>query len=239
MKKIFFFIFFFTSCQTFESTTTFIQYEKIGFAEEVKNENFKDKLFNLVSEKNIIIHSYLEKDTLVKITNLSNKKSFDSIVSEKKNLSSLTTKREVILSSDIFKILDLTNEFPLIKIESIKKNPQFVAGKAEIFEDEKKVSSQIKTDTIEIVDISKEKKDKKNLNAFYVYYGDFAFKDFADKFLIKIRNELGYNRAFIVSSNKKFRIIVSQFDNLNSFDDFYKKVANTNFENFNIGIGKV
>jgi len=77
------------------------------------------------------------------------------------------------------------------------------------------------------------------LNAFYVYYGDFAFKDFADKFLIKIRNELGYNRAFIVSSNKKFRIIVSQFDNLNSFDDFYKKVANTNFENFNIGIGKV
>jgi len=238
MKKIIFFFLLITSCKTIEQTK-FIEYEKIGFAEEIKNENIKEILFNIVSEQNIIIHSYLEKGTLVRITNLSNKKSFDSVVSEKKNFSSLTKKREVILSSVIFKILDLNNEFPFIKIESIKKNPQFVAGKAEIFEDEKKISLQIKTDTIDIVDISKEKKDKKNLNAFYVYYGDFAFKDFADKFLVKIRNELGYNKAFIVSSNKKFRIIVSQFDNLNSFDDFYKKVANSNFENFNIGIGKV
>jgi len=205
MKKIFFFILFFSSCQTFEKTTTFIQYEKIGFAEEIKNENVKDKLLNLVSEKNIIIHYYLEKDTLVRITNLLNKKSFVSIVSEKKNFSNLTQKREVILSSDILKVLDLNNEFPLIKIESIKKNPQFVAGKAEIFEDEKKISSQIRTGNIEIVDISREKKDKKNLNVFYVYYGDFAFKEFADKFLIKIRDELGYSKAFIVTSNKKFR----------------------------------
>jgi len=239
MKKIFFFILFFSSCQTFEKTTTFIQYEKIGFAEEIKNENVKDKLLNLVSEKNIIIHYYLEKDTLVRITNLLNKKSFVSIVSEKKNFSNLTQKREVILSSDILKVLDLNNEFPLIKIESIKKNPQFVAGKAEIFEDEKKISSQIRTDNIEIVDISREKKDKKNLNDFYVYYGDFAFKEFADKFLIKIRDELGYSKAFIVTSNKKFRIIVSNFDNLSSFDDFYKKVVNSDFENFNIGLGKV
>jgi len=238
MKKIIFFFLLIISCKTIEPTT-FIEYEKIGFAEEIKNENIKEILFNMISEQNIIIHPYLEKNTFVKITNLSNKKSFDSFISEKKNFPSLNQKREVFLSNSIFKILDLDNKFPLIKIESIKENPKFVAGNVEIFEEEKKISSQIKTDTIEIIDISNEKKNKNNFNTFYIYYGDFAFKDFADQFLTKIKKELGYKKAYLVNSNKKFRIIVSEFNSLNAFDDFYKKVLNTNFENFNIAVEKI
>jgi len=237
MKKIIFFFLLITSCKTLEPTT-FIEYEKIGFAEEVKNENITEILLSVVSEQNIIIHSYLEKNTFVKITNLSNNKSFSSFISEKKNFPSLTQKREVFLSNSIFKIIDLDNKFPLIKIESIKKNPQFIAGNVELFEEEKKISSQIKTDNIEVIDILNEK-NKKNINIFYIYYGDFAFKDFADQFLTKIKNELGYKKAYLINSNKKFKVVVSQFDNLNAFDEFYKKVLNTNFENFNIAFGKI
>jgi len=50
---------------------------------------------------------------------------------------------------------------------------------------------------------------------------------------------LGYKKAYLLSLNKKFRIIVSEFNSLNAFDDFYKKVLNTNFENFNIAIGQI
>jgi len=238
MKKIIFFFLLITSCKTIEPTQ-FIEYEKIGFAEEIKNENIKEILFNMVYEQDIIIHPYLEKNTFVKITNLSNKKNFETLISEKKNFSILNQKREVFLSKSIFKTLDLDNKFPLIKIESIKKNPKFVAGNVEIFEEEKKISSQIKTDTIEIIDISNEKKNKNNLNTFYIYYGDFAFKDFADQFLTQIKNELGYKKAYLINSNKKFRIIVSELNSLNAFDDFYKKVVNTNFENFNIALEKI
>jgi len=115
MKKIIFFFLLITSCKTLEPTR-FIEYEKIGFAEEVKNENITEILLSVVSEQNIIIHSYLEKNTFVKITNLSNNKSFSSFISEKKNFPSLTQKREVFLSNSIFKIIDLDNKFPLIKI---------------------------------------------------------------------------------------------------------------------------
>jgi len=238
MKKIIFFFFLIFFCKTIEPTS-FIEYEKIGFAGEIKNENIKEILFNIVSEQNIIIHPYLEKNTFVKITNLSNKKSFDAFISGKKNFPSLTQKREVFLSNNIFKTLDLDNKFPLVKIESIRENPKFIAGNIEIFEEEKKISSQIKTDNFEIIDISSEKKNKNNFNTLYIYYGDFAVKDFADEFLTKIKKELGYKKAYLVNSNKKFRIIVSEFNSLNAFDDFYKKVLNTNFENFNIGIGKI
>ena len=48
MKKIIFFFLLITSCKTIEPTT-FIEYEKIGFAEEIKNENIKEILFNIVS----------------------------------------------------------------------------------------------------------------------------------------------------------------------------------------------
>jgi len=238
MKQIIFFFLLITSCKTIEPTP-FIEYEKIGFAAKIKNENINEIFFNIVYEQDIIIHPYLEKNTLVKITNLSNKKNFESFISEKKNFPSLNQKREVFLSNSIFKTLDLDNKFPLIKIESIKKNSKFVAGDVEIFEEEKKILSQIRTDTIEIIDISNEKKNKNILNTFYIYYGDFAFKDFADQFLTKIKNELGYKKAYLVNSNKKFRIIVGEFNSLNAFDDFYKKVLNTNFENFNITIEKI
>ncbi len=81
-KNNFFFLLI-TSCKTIEPTT-FIEYEKIGFAEEIKNENIKEILFNIVSEQNIIIHPYLEKNTFVKITNLSNKKILTHLFQKKK-----------------------------------------------------------------------------------------------------------------------------------------------------------
>ena len=104
-KKIYLLFFIiFLSC-----TSNYSIYEKKGFAK--------------INYDNRVI-SPLPKGTLLKVTNIKNKKSMVITTNDtNKNLGS----RIIILSDNIFKELKLNKNLPLIHMQTLRKNKIFIA----------------------------------------------------------------------------------------------------------------
>ena len=183
-KIIILFFILIVSCQTFSTYEKNNTYEKIGFAESAKNEN--------------VIHQSIVPGSQIRITNLSNKKNI--IVSIDKN-SSYKKEREIIIPNKYFDLLELNPNLPIVKIETIRTNKTFKAETAKIFEEEKKVTQNIETKNVDIVDLSKNNSSKdNNLKKIIIYNG--AFKNDKIDF-----NNKGYKCC------KKYRKKINRDDN--------------------------
>ena len=219
-KIIVLFFILITSCQSYSSYEKNITYEKIGFVEFNKNDD--------------VLHRNLELNTLIKITNLLNKKSI--IVSIDKN-SNYKKEREIILPNKYLDLLELNSYLPLVKIETIRTNKTFKAETAKIFDEEKKISQNIETKNVDIVDLSKNKTSKDNsLKKVVIYYGDFTFKNSALDMVSLLKKEIKNVNPTIIQVNKKFRVKAASISDINEFDIFFNKIVNTKFENYNISI---
>ena len=208
------------SCQTFSTSEKNNSYEKIGFAESAKNEN--------------VIHQSIVPGSQIRITNLSNKKNI--IVSIDKN-SSYKKEREIIIPNKYFDLLELNPNLPIVKIETIRTNKTFKAETAKIFEEEKKVTQNIETKNVDIVDLSKSNSSKdNNLKKIIIYYGDFAFKNSALDMVSLFKKEIKNINPTITQVNKKFRVKAITVNDINEFDNFFNKIVNTKFENYNISV---
>ena len=174
MKNESFFLFFFLifSCQNFNDTN--YSYEKIGFAGRIDESNSNILRLNNFLE-NETIHSSIPSNTRVKITNLINNKSI--LVKIDKN-TTYKNGREIFISNKYFDLLELNNKFPLIKIETNRANKTFTAETAKIFEEEKKVAQNITTQSIEVIDLSKNTTEKNIFSKKIIIYfiQVFSFK---------------------------------------------------------------
>ena len=232
MKKNFFFLFFFLiySCQNFNQAN--FTYEKIGFAGRITDsKNNILGLNNLLEEESI--HSSIPFNTQVKITNLINNKSV--ILKIDKN-STYNNGREILISKKYFDLLELSNKFPLIKIETIRVNKTFTAETTKIFEEEKKVVQNIETQSVDVVDLSRNNSSKDNLSKIIIYYGDFSYKNSATDFANSLKKELKNINPNILQINKKFRVEALSINNVDEFDIFFNKITNTKFQNYNISV---
>ena len=219
-KIIILFFILIASCQSFSTYEKNNTYEKIGFAESAKNEN--------------VIHQSIVPGSQIRITNLSNKKNI--IVSIDKN-SSYKKEREIIIPNKYFDLLELNPNLPIVKIETIRTNKTFKAETAKIFEEEKKVTQNIETKNVDIVDLSKSNSSKdNNLKKIIIYYGDFAFKNSALDMVILLKKEIKNINPTITQVNKKFRVKAITVNDINEFDNFFNKIVNTKFENYNISV---
>jgi len=208
------------SCQTFSTSEKNNSYEKIGFAESAKNEN--------------VIHQSIVPGSQIRITNLSNKKNI--IVSIDKN-SSYKKEREIIIPNKYFDLLELNPNLPIVKIETIRTNKTFKAETAKIFEEEKKVTQNIETKNVDIVDLSKNNSSKdNNLKKIIIYYGDFTFKNSALDMVSLLKKEIKNINPTITQVNKKFRVKAITVNDIYEFDNFFNKIVNTKFENYNISV---
>ena len=87
----------------------------------------------------------------IKITNLLNKKNLTLKNIEKKSISG---SRLIYVSDSVIRKLEVNKNLPYVKIEEIrnsKSNPTFVANKAEIFQEEKKVLNTSRVSNVEVV----------------------------------------------------------------------------------------
>ncbi len=214
-----------SSCQNFTSYEKVIPYEKIGFAELSINED--------------IIHPILASESQIKITNLLNKK---NIILSINKTSKIGKEREIIIPNKYFSLLELNPKLPIIKVETIKSNKVFKAEIAKIFEEEKKVLQNIETTNVDVIDLSKNSNSKSsnykndNLKNVSIYYGDFTFKNTALDMVSLLKKEIKSINPVIVKVNKKFRVKAMTINDINEFDIYYSKIANTKFENYNISI---
>ena len=65
----------------------------------------------------------------------------------------------LVISKKIASFLELDINNPYIEIIEVKKNKTFIAAKANIFDEEKKVSEKAPVDEIKIDDLSKQKNE--------------------------------------------------------------------------------
>ena len=96
---------------------------------------------NIDSRSLVIFQKYLKKDTMVKITNLLNNKSIIAKVGSKANYPEFYNS---VISERIFNELEIDLVEPYVEIIALNNNSVFLANKAKMFDEEKKVANKAK-----------------------------------------------------------------------------------------------
>ena len=211
-KKIYLFLFvIFLSC-----TSDYSVYERKGFAKI----NYNNKII-----------SPLPKSTLLKVTNIENKK---SVVVATNDISKNLGPRIITLPDNIFQELKLNKNLPLIHMQTLRKNKVFIAKKTEIYEQEKRVDKKVVIEKINIMNLANDKKSK---DSIYLNFGPFYNKIYANQ-LYKIL-KLRFNNKKLVFKDyqdKNYTISIGPLKNLTEFDKIYLKLGKIGLIGFDIKI---
>ena len=211
------------------------KYSNSGFA-LVYNENLQK--IKKIDERSLnIYHKSLKRKSIVKITNLKNKKSL--IANVKSNRIKFSDFYNSIISPRIAEDLELDLTEPYIEITLISKNSTFIAKKTKTFEEEKKVAEKAPIDGIQISDLNfkkeKTKKIKKNVFSYSIKLADFYYKDSAQLVVNRINKETSLkNHKIIKLSKTKYRVLIGPFNDINSLKESFEKIKPLNFENIEI-----
>ncbi len=188
----------------------------------------------------IIFQKNLKADTTVKITNLLNNKSILAKVGINSKYPNFFNS---VISRRIFDELQLNEDEPYVEITTISENTAFLAKKAKMFDEEKKVADKAPVDGINISDLSvnkqKNKKDKKAKKkekfSYIIKIADFYYESSAQMMKKRIKDELNLNNSKINKiSNTNFRVFFGPFDDLKSLKKAFDDINPLNFENIEI-----
>ena len=213
-------------------------YSNKGFAlvynENLYNQNIVSKK---ISERSIIIfQKNLKINTQVKITNILNNKSIVAVVGKNSKYPSFNNS---VLSIRIADELDLDINQPYVEILEILENSVFVAQKAKTYDEEKSVAVKAPVDGISIKDLNSGNEDSKKIFntkfSYIIKIADFYFNDSALMLLNRIKTEnLVKNLKTIKISERKYRVYLGPFDNINSLQKSFNDISILEFENIEI-----
>ena len=213
-------------------------YSNKGFALVYSEDIFVKKIVNKkIDDRSLIIfQKKLKTNTKVKITNILNNKSLVVIVGKNSTYPSFNN---AVLSKRIADELNLDINQPYVEILEILENSIFVAKKAKTYEEEKNVAVKAPVNMISINDLNSVKKDnKKNSNikfSYIVKIADFYFKDTALMMLNRIKTKsLIVNPKVKKISDKKYRVYLGPFSNINSLQKSYNDISILEFDNIEI-----
>ena len=175
-------------------------------------------------------------NTQVKITNILNNKSIIGTVGKNSNYPSFNNS---VLSIRIADELDLDVNQPYVEILEILESSIFVAQKAKTYDEERNVAVKAPVDGISINDLNVEKISvKKGYSTEFSYsikIADFYFNDTALMLLDRIKSEnLIKNSKIKKMSDKKYRVYLGPFNNINSLQKSYNDIKILKFENIEI-----
>ena len=213
-------------------------YSNKGFALVYSDDIFKKNIVNKkIDHRSLIIfQKNLKINTKVKVTNILNNKSLVATVGKN---SIYPTFNNAVLSKRISEELDLDINQPYIEILEIVKNSIFVAKKAKTYDQEKNVAVKAPVSKISINDLNFVKKsDKKILNIKFSYMikiADFYFKDTALMMTNRIKSaNLIKNPKIKKISDKKYRVYLGPFSDINSLQKSYNDISILEFDNIEI-----
>ena len=241
--RLFIILFFTLSCSTeYSKLSQKKPYTAKGFAYIYNDIDFSKKIIKgrMDNDSMQISHQNLRTGALIKIINPKNKESL--VLTNVKRIK-YPDFYKILITDSVAKKLDLNPNLPLLEIIEIKKNKSFVAKKAKIFNEEKKIPSKAPVASVQISNISKNKY-KKTLKEkpveIYVLIASFYSIDTA-KFLEKrIVNEVpGLNNKKLKIkkiNNKETQVILGPYSSVNLLKNDYIKLHNFGFEELNIFI---
>ena len=234
----FFFIFSCTTYQTDKKEELIIQdtYSNKGFTLLFEPSLKKNKKIskNIDNRSLVIFQKNLKKDTMVKITNLLNNKSIIAKVGSKANYPGFYNS---VISERIYNELEIDLVEPYVEIIALNNNSVFLANKAKMFDEEKKVANKAPVDGIIIKNLNENTNDKnikKKQNTFnyIIKIADFYFRDSAKLMVKRIKEETKVNKVKIMNiSNTAFRVFLGPYKDLNSLQKAFNDISIINFEN--------
>ena len=240
--KIFLLIFILNSCSVnstkFENRST---YSSKGFAYIYNEEDYQKKSINgkLDNSQLQASHKDLKINSLIKIINPVTKESITV-----KNVKRLDYPDfyKILITPKIAEKLNIQNDLPLVEIIEIKKNKSFVAKKAKIFNEEKKISSNAPVTSVQISNISKNKKKKKNKkeNEIYILIASFYSEEVAQFLKKRITKEIPeYDVKKLIikkKSNKEINLISVPYTTMNLMKNDNISLKKIGFEDLDISI---
>ncbi len=211
------------------------KYKNSGFA-LIYNDNLKG-IKKLEDRSLNIYHKSLKRKSTVKITNQKNGKYLIAVV--KSNKIKFSNFYNSIISLRIADELELDLNEPLIEITLVSENSTFVAKKAKMFDEERRVAEKAPVDGIQINDLNVKKEKKKSdtvkLFSYSIKVADFYYNDTAKLMIDRIKNEVQIKNLTINRLSKtKFRVLIGPFDDIKSLKNAFEKMDYFNFENLEI-----
>jgi len=218
----------------------------------IYDNNFTNKGFTLIYDKKLyeqkliskkldersllIFQKNLKRGTSVKITNILNKK---SLIAKVGSSSLYPSFNNSVISYRIASELEINSSEPYIEILSISENSMFIAKRAETYEEEKYVANKAPVKNISVNDLNvvkvKKKKIKNKKFSYIIKIGDFYFNKTALIMIERIKLETTIKDPRIEKiSNKKYRVYIGPFMNINSLQKSHNDINILGFENIEI-----
>jgi len=200
---------------------------------------------NLIKKKTIkkriddreyaILHSFLERNTYVKIFNPINSKTVIAKVKYKTNYPIIYNS---VITNRIAEELELNYEDPYVEIIEIRKNDTFISKKAKTFEEEKNVANKAPVTDININVISNEPENtviRSKKNEYIINIGEYYYLDSAKVVKNRLINEANLTNVKIKKiSENKFRVYVGSYSFFNAMKDPYFAISKLGFEHLDV-----
>ncbi len=227
------------------TSTTITNYEKPifnskGFAYVYSIKDFEDKIINkkINSDKKIISLKQAKRGALMKITNPKNGK---SIILKNSTRVDYPDFYKILITKAISDQIGLSENFPYVEVEELKKNKSFVAKRAETHDEEKQLSIKAPVEKVKISNISKTLKKKHNKNPeFVIILGNFYSLDSANLLKKRVKTEstiLRDKKISILKKNKhNFEVFLGPYKTIKMIKNDYIALKQINFDEVDIKI---
>jgi len=238
------FFFILTSCVTTQvkkENKPFISknyFSNKGFTLVYSDTLKKEKIIsNKLDERSLIIfQKNLKKDTIVKITNLSNQK---SIIAKVGKTSDYPIFYNSVISIRISDLLKIDKKEPYVEIRQLLESSSFIAKKSKTFDEEKNVAAKAPVESIKIKNLTNNvTKNEKVINKKFLYIikiADFYFEKSAKNMVLRIKKETIIKKVKINKiSSTKFRVFLGPFQDLDSLKNEFNAINTLQFENIEI-----
>ena len=183
----------------------------------------------------VILHSFLERNTYVKILNPINSKTVIAKVKYKTNYPIIYNS---VITNRIAEELELNYEDPYVEIIEIRKNDTFIAKKAKTFDEEKNVANKAPVTDININVISNEPENTEIMskkNEYIINIGEYYYLDSAKVVKNRLINEANLTNVKIKKISKnKFRVYVGSYSFFNAMKDPYFAISKLGFEHLDV-----
>jgi hypothetical protein len=149
-----------------------------------------------------------------------------------------------LITKPVAEKLNLDTDLPILEIIEIKKNKSFIAEKAKIYNEEKKISSKAPVASVQISNISKNKVNigKKKVDQIYILIGSFYSENtakFLKKRIIEDVTDLNHKKLKIKKiNNKETQVISGPYTSVNLLKNDYIKLKSFGFEELDIFINE-
>lgn len=187
------------------------------------------------SREYVILHSFLNRNTYVKIFNPINSKTVIAKVKYKTNYPIIYNS---VITNRIAEELGLNYEDPYVEIIEIRKNDTFISKKAKTFEEEKNVANKAPVTDIDInvISIDPENTDTRpKKNEYIINIGEYYYLDSAKSVKNRLINEASLTNVKIKKISKnKFRVYVGSYFFFSAMKGPYFAISKLGFEHLDV-----